>query len=68
VRYLLDHASEVGWRTAERLIRPEELAGKDGAWLTSSVRGLVAFRSLDGRPFPSSPHTAELQKLLGYPL
>jgi 4-amino-4-deoxychorismate lyase len=68
VRYLLDHASEVGWRTAERLIRPEELAGKDGAWLTSSVRGLVAFRSLDGRPVPSSPHTAELQKLLGYPL
>jgi 4-amino-4-deoxychorismate lyase len=68
VRYLLDHAGELGWRTAERLVRPDDLAGKDGAWLTSSVRGLVAIRSLDGRPFPSSPHTGELQKLLGYPV
>jgi 4-amino-4-deoxychorismate lyase len=68
VRYVLDHAGELGWRTAERLIRPEELATKDGVWLTSSVRGLVAIRSLDGQPLAPSPHTAELQKLLGYPV
>ncbi len=68
VRYLLDHAAEVGWRTADRLIRPDELAQKDGAWLTSSVRGLVAIRSLDDTAFTPSPHTAELQKLLGYPV
>jgi 4-amino-4-deoxychorismate lyase len=68
VRYLLDHAVEIGWRTAEKLIRPTELAQKDGAWLTSSVRGLVAIRSLDGTTFTPSPHTAEMQKLLGYPI
>jgi 4-amino-4-deoxychorismate lyase len=68
VRYVLDHVGELGWRTAERLIRPEELAEKDGVWLTSSVRGLVAIRSLDGQPFTPSPHTPELQKRLGYPV
>ena len=67
-RWLLDHAGDLGWKATERLIRPGELAGMDGAWLTSSVRGIVAIRELDGQPLPPSPHTAPLLELIGYPV
>ena len=43
-RYLLDHAGELGWRAAERMITPAELADADGAWFTSSVRGVAEIR------------------------
>jgi 4-amino-4-deoxychorismate lyase len=66
VRWLLDHAGKLGWSGEERLIRPAELSTVDGVWLVSSVRGLVAIRTLDGAPLPSSPHTATLGELLGH--
>jgi 4-amino-4-deoxychorismate lyase len=67
-RWLLDHAGDLGWKAAERLVRPEDLRGLGGAWLTSSVRGIVAIRELDGVPLEPSPHTARVQELIGYPL
>jgi 4-amino-4-deoxychorismate lyase len=67
-RWLLDHAGDLGWRAVERLVRPDELAAMGGAWLTSSVRGIVAIRELDGAPIEPSPHTARLQELIGYPV
>ena len=67
-RWLLDHAGDLGWTAAERLVRPDELRGMGGAWLTSSVRGVVAVRELDGVPIEPSPHTARVQDLLGYPV
>jgi 4-amino-4-deoxychorismate lyase len=67
-RWLLDHAGDLGWKAAERLVRPGELAGMDGAWLTSSVRGVVAIRELDGAPVAPSSHTSRLQDLIGYPI
>jgi 4-amino-4-deoxychorismate lyase len=66
-RWLLDHAGELGWHAAERFVRPAELASMDGVWLASSVRGVVAIRTLDGEPLTPSPHTPALLKLLGYP-
>ena len=66
--YLLEHADELGWDTAEKMITPADLFGADGAWLTSSVRGAAVVRSLDGAPLPySDADTQRIRKLLGFP-
>ncbi|HEX5597825.1 MAG TPA: aminotransferase class IV [Micromonosporaceae bacterium] len=65
--WLLAHAAELGWVAEERMMTPEALRTVDGVWFTSSVRGLAEVRSLDGVPFPPSPHTAALRDLLGFP-
>jgi 4-amino-4-deoxychorismate lyase len=67
-RWLLDHAGEFGWRGVERLVRPDELRGMDGVWFTSSVRGLVAVRSLDDVPLHVSPRTGDILARMGYPI
>lgn len=67
-RWLLGQAPARGWRAAERMIRPAELAAADGVWLTSSARGGVPIRELDGVPLPRSPHTKAIHDLLGYPV
>jgi 4-amino-4-deoxychorismate lyase len=66
--WLLAHAGQLGWRAAQRLVRPAELADADGAWLTSSVRGAAPVRQLDGVEFRRSPATAAIQQLLGHPI
>ncbi|MBY8873031.1 aminotransferase class IV [Micromonospora sp. PLK6-60] len=68
VRWLLDHADELGLRAEERLATPADLHRADGVWLTSSVRGLAELTALDTTPRPSSPRTRALQTLLGFPL
>jgi 4-amino-4-deoxychorismate lyase len=65
-RWLLDHAGDLGLASGERMIRPEELADAEGAWLTSSVRGLAEIRSLDGVARKPAEHTEALAALLGY--
>lgn len=66
-RYLLDHAGDLGWTPAERMITPAELATADGAWLVSSVRGVAAIRRLDTVELPfARQHTARLLALLGF--
>jgi 4-amino-4-deoxychorismate lyase len=67
VRWLLDRAASLGWRVAERMVRPAELVTADGVWLTSSVRGAAPVRELDRVGLPASPYTAKIQELLGYP-
>lgn len=67
-RWLLDHAGELGWSTDERMITPAGLAATDGAWLTSSVRGVAGIRTVDGNEVPYSPDlTDRIRTLLGYP-
>lgn len=67
-RWLLDHAAELGWTTAERMITPSELHSTDGAWLVSSVRGIAAINTLDGTPIPhSAPTTTAIRTLLAFP-
>ncbi|RZU71899.1 4-amino-4-deoxychorismate lyase [Micromonospora kangleipakensis] len=67
-RWLLDHAADLGLATEERLTTPAELRSSDGAWLTSSLRGLAEIRTLDDTPLPHSPHTQALHALLAHPL
>ena len=67
-RWLLGQAPTRGWRAAERMVRPAELAGADGVWLASSVRGAAPIRELDGVPLPRSPHTKAIHDLLGHPV
>jgi 4-amino-4-deoxychorismate lyase len=66
-RWLLDNAGALGFTAGERLIRPRQLAGVEGVWFTSSLRGCVQVRRLDGQDLPASPHTATIQALLGFP-
>lgn len=66
--FLFEHAGELGLKTAQERIRPVDLTAADGAWMTSSVRGIAPIRSLDGVPLSQSPRTAELQKLAGFPI
>jgi 4-amino-4-deoxychorismate lyase len=50
------------------MITPAGLAEADGAWFTSSVRGVAGIRTLDGTPLPYSPElTGRIRTLLGYP-
>ncbi len=67
--YLLANAGRLGLGAAEGLITPSGLAHTGGAWLTSSVRGVAAVRTLDGTPLPYDPGlTARIRTLLGYQL
>jgi 4-amino-4-deoxychorismate lyase len=66
--WLLSRAGSLGWVAAERMVTVPELAGADGVWLTSSLRGLCEVLSVDGHPRARSAHTATLQRLLGHPL
>ncbi|MFI7021352.1 aminotransferase class IV [Micromonospora sp. NPDC049900] len=68
VAWLLAHAAELGCTADERMVTPAGLRTADGVWLTSSVRGAVAVRSLDGIPLPPGTRTGAVQELLGFPL
>jgi 4-amino-4-deoxychorismate lyase len=65
--YLLAHAGELGWTAEERLVRPADLAGAQGVWLTSSARGPAEIRELDGVALGPSAETPRVAKLLGFP-
>jgi 4-amino-4-deoxychorismate lyase len=65
--WLRSQASALGWSAESRMITPGQLTQVDGAWLTSSVRGAVAIRSLDGAPLRyDTAVTARVQELLGF--
>jgi 4-amino-4-deoxychorismate lyase len=66
-RVLLDGAGQLGLAAGERMVRPEELADAEGAWLTSSVRGVAEIRMLDGVARKPAPCTDALLDLAGYP-
>jgi 4-amino-4-deoxychorismate lyase len=65
-RFLLDSAATLDLKAGEQMVTPGELAMADGVWFVSSVRGVAAFRSLDGVPFPESPVTGQIRDLLGF--
>ncbi|MDM4721005.1 aminotransferase class IV [Micromonospora sp. WMMA1363] len=68
VAWLLAHAAEAGLDAGGRMATPADLHTADGVWFTSSVRGLVEVRALDGAELPRSAHTGRLQALLGFPV
>ncbi len=66
-RWLLDHCGKLGWTATEAMITPAELAGTDGVWLTSSVRGVAPVRTVDGTALPGDPEiTRRIQALIGF--
>jgi len=65
--WLREHAGSLGWSADARMVTPGQLGQVDGAWLTSSVRGAVAIRSLDGMLLRYDDRTtARIQDLLGF--
>jgi 4-amino-4-deoxychorismate lyase len=64
--YLLSRAAGLGLRSAEAMITRESLAGLDGIWLTSSLRGLAEAVTLDGRQRRRSAWTGRFLELLGF--
>jgi 4-amino-4-deoxychorismate lyase len=66
-RWLLDHAADLGYTAGEKLVRPAELAGAQGVWLVSSVRGVAEVRTLDTVARKPAPETGALLELLDYP-
>lgn len=66
--WLLANADQVGLAAEERLTTPAELHTADAIWFSSSVRGLVEVRALDGVRRPRSAYTKRLQALLGFPV
>ncbi|MBT8228427.1 MAG: aminotransferase, partial [Dactylosporangium sp.] len=65
--WLFDRAGTEGWTTEQRMVRPDDLMKVDGAWLTSSVRGAVEIRSLNGVAREGSSATGRIVRLLGFP-
>lgn len=68
VSWVLGQAGRFGWRAVERMVRPADLLTMDGVWFTSSIRGVVPVRSLDGVALRPASSTAELQRLVGHPV
>jgi 4-amino-4-deoxychorismate lyase len=67
--YLFEHAGELGLDADEGLVTPADLAAAQGAWFTSSVRGVTAIRTLDGMPLPYDARlTGQIRDLLGFGL
>ena len=64
--YALAHAGELGLSAGQRMITPEELPEMAGAWLVSSVRGIVPIRAIDGVPLKESSKHRALRDLLGF--
>jgi 4-amino-4-deoxychorismate lyase len=65
--YLLAQAGELGLSAEEALVTPAQLAETDGVWLTSSVRGPAAIRTLDGTPLPYDDElTGRIRDVLGF--
>lgn len=65
-RWLLERADVLGYDAGERMITPAELLETDGAWFTSSVRGVVEIRGLDGVAMAPAKDTVRIRELLGF--
>lgn len=67
VEVLLDRASAEGIGVHEALYCAGDLAGADGLWIVSAVRGVLPVVSLDGSPLPHDPElTAQLAHYAGF--
>lgn len=64
--FAISHSSELGLGAGERMITADELPEMSGAWMVSSVRGIVPIRTVDGVPLKESPKHKALRDLLGF--
>jgi 4-amino-4-deoxychorismate lyase len=65
-RWLLERADKLGYDAEERMITPAALAEAPGAWFTSSVRGVVEIRAIDGVAMAAAKDTVRMRELLGF--
>jgi 4-amino-4-deoxychorismate lyase len=65
-RWLLERADSFGYDADERMITPAALATVAGAWFTSSVRGVVEIRAIDGVAMTAAKDTVRMRELLGF--
>jgi 4-amino-4-deoxychorismate lyase len=65
-RWLLERADSFGYDADERMITPAALATVAGAWFTSSVRGVVEIRAIDGVAMAAAKDTVRMRELLGF--
>ena len=65
-RWLLERADKFGYDAEERMITPAALAEAAGAWFTSSVRGVVEIRAIDGVAMAAAKDTVRMRELLGF--
>ncbi len=65
-RWLLERADKLGYDAEERMITPAALAEAAGAWFTSSVRGIVEIRAIDGVAMAAAKDTVRMRELLGF--
>ncbi len=67
VEALLDKARAEGIGVHEALYCPSDLAGADGLWIVSAVRGVLPVLSLDDTALPHDPElTAQLASYAGF--
>ncbi|NUS72179.1 MAG: aminotransferase IV [Corynebacteriales bacterium] len=66
--YLFTNAAEIGLTAGYELISRAELIAADGAWLCSSVRGIVPIVEIDASPLPIGSSNAAIQELVGFPM
>lgn len=65
--WLLEQAERLGLTAREQMVTPGQLRGATGVWFSSSLRGLVEVRTLDGIALRPSTWTPHLRTLLGFP-
>lgn len=68
VSYLFSQVKAADLATDRRQITRAELLATDGAWLCSSVRGVVPITGLDDDVMATSPLTAQLRQIAGFPV
>lgn len=67
VEVIMEEASARGIDAQESLFTPADLAGIDGLWTASAIRGVLPVLSVDGVPIPHDPAlTAELAASAGF--
>lgn len=59
-RWCISYLQEVGWRVVEARFSLERLFASDGAFLTSSLAGVVPVRAIDHRLLPFPPALREV--------
>lgn len=67
--FLMANARDLGLRSEERMIRPDDLHDVDGGvWVASSVRGVAPVVALGERSLSVGAKNAQMLKLAGFPV
>lgn len=65
---IFDKAGSAGLQTAITKAALSDLLQADGAWMSSSTRGVAAIKTIDGKTLAQSERTTDLHRLSGLPV